>query len=114
MPQRVRSAWDAILGELTSYYNADGPNLTPDWTLTRPVAACAAESALRLRHALGHDRMPEIIALLRELAADRLHPLHAVIAIDTQVDWYLADQRWGILHTLLRATAGALEDDDVS
>jgi hypothetical protein len=95
---------DALLEELTAYYNADELPLFIDDGLLQQ----GDHSARRLVHVLG-DRAPEAANLLRELAADPAHPLFERIGIQTMYDWNGDSESWARFQQLAGHIADGID-----
>src|SRR5690349_18128898 len=82
---RLQSPGDALVDELTCYFNGDELPGPPD--LARHLREEAAHSADRLAHRVGAARLGELAELLRVIRDDPRHQLIPTINSRTLIDW---------------------------
>jgi hypothetical protein len=88
-----------LLDEMGTYYIADELEISPDFTTE--YAELIADSADRMRAAAGPQGLDELVALLRALRENRQHPVHDLLAKETQLSWGKKDGLFAIFQQLV-------------
>jgi hypothetical protein len=96
---------DIILDELGRHYLGD--ELRLDATFADAIPSMAAASAARIAE-MSRD-LASVIGLLRELRADRAHPLLATIGEQTLLWWHEDDAAWRLFGRLIDEIVANLE-----
>lgn len=99
-----KSIAEIVTNEFSRSYRVDEFPLHNDDVLRGFAETSAAEMA----HEAG-ARRADLLALLRDLRADRAHPLHERISLGSEMDWYTYDDDFAVFQRLVGWMLEALE-----
>ncbi|MCE9576335.1 MAG: hypothetical protein K8W52_24520 [Deltaproteobacteria bacterium] len=86
-----------IADEFSRHYRED----EVDIDRSEQLKGRAEASAVRLSAMVGSDRKVDLVALLRALQADRVHPLHAEIGGRSELWWADDDELFAVFQQLV-------------
>jgi hypothetical protein len=91
----------ALEHEFVCYFNGDELPVVHSEAFLATLAERAWASGLRLRHAVGEDKVAELIGVLQSLKEEPEGTLMSVIAGRSQVSWQDDPQDWAVFQRLV-------------
>lgn len=99
--RQFQSPQEALDQEFSCYYNGDEIGFVRSESFCATLPQRAWASARRLRHAVGENRLPELIDVLESLKAEPHGPLMCKL-MEGSLTWWTDDpQDWAVFQALV-------------